>query len=459
MIKVTAKPFRSHFGRPRLVELDHIGFPRFHSYRHWFNPFAFYIFATGLFLLGGIFQRTSLIVGLTLITCGVYLYFSARRLAMSLALVRHNIKKQWVETEVATVVVEVRNQGGLSVQGLVVEDHFGPSLKSKVRWATSSTVLPFSRLRFEYTRPCDGGMGTHCVGPLEVTVSDALGVFQFRVFDDEELEVEVLPKVEHLPGLMVKGSPLSPLYGYYDVAQRGFSVNFSGIRPYSPGDSLRHLAWRLSARTGTMLVKEFERAVNSEVTLVVDLNPDIHLGVKSQSTWEYARDVSLGLLSQQLEMNNSVRLISNHFFSEMGRGEDHLHYLCHEVAQWDPQLLSDEPELMRWGHSGELLRRTAHLLRSGSTLIYLTPYQRQEFGEAREVLKSLWGEGVEVFVVFIDVNSFVGSLVKKLGWINLAEVASCRGVLDEIRALARMGIASYQICSGEPLGRGFFKDA
>lgn len=96
------------------------------------------------------------------------------------------------------------------------------------------------------------------------------------------------------------------------------------------------------------MVKEFERSVNSEVTVILDLNPEVHLGIKSQSTWEYGRDAALGIMSRQLEMNNSVRLVSNHFFSELGRGEDHFHYLCREVLKWSPEHLTEDESLMRW---------------------------------------------------------------------------------------------------------------
>lgn len=455
MIKIAAKPFRSYFVRHHLVDLDHIGFPPFHSYRHLMNPFIFYFFITFLFLLGGLFHRTSLILGLTLLMCGIYLYVSAWRLAKSFVMNRQTLKAKYVEGESVDVVIHIKNKGGIPVQGFVIQDNFGPSVRSRVRLVTTESIKAPSHIRMQYTRICDGGMGSHKVGPLEVSISDVLGVFQFLVVEDTESEIEILPKIESLPQISIRGSPMSTLYGHYDVAQRGLSVNFSGIRPYSPGDSLRHVAWKLSARTGNLLVKEFERAVNCEVTLVLDLNPEVHLGVKSQSTWEYARDVTLGILSQQYELNNSVRLISNHFFSEMKIGEDHLHALCLEVSKWDPEVLASDASLMRWGKGGQLLRRSAQLLTRGSTLIYLTPYHRNIFQEAREVLKVMWAEGIEILIVLVDTNSFVAPLVRKLGWAHLAETAACQGIAEEMKGLRAMGFPVYRVVCGEPLAKGF----
>lgn len=235
MIHVVAKPLRSYFARPASVDLDHVGFPPFHAYRHLLNPFTLYMGLTGLFLFGGLFQRTSFLIGLTLIICGIYLFLSARSAAHSLVIQRLPIKPQYVEGEEVQVIVEVRNRGGFPVHGLVINETFTAALRSQVRLAMPRTLPAHSHLRLQYLRQCDGGMGHHDVGPLEATVTDVLGVFRYLVVEDTLVELEILPRIEPLPELVFRGSPHSTLYGYYDVAQRGLSVNFSGIRPYSPG--------------------------------------------------------------------------------------------------------------------------------------------------------------------------------------------------------------------------------
>lgn len=99
--------------------------------------------------------------------------------------------------------------------------------------------------------------------------------------------------------------------------------------------------------------------------------------------------------------------------------------------------------------------RTSTLISRGSTLVYISPYHKLEFAKAREVLKHLSGEGIDIHIVFIDANSFVAPLVRKLSWAHLAEVGYCRGVEEEMGELRKMGFTSYQIKCGEPLARGF----
>jgi len=62
--------------------------------------------------------------------------------------------------------------------------------------------------------------------------------------------------------------------GYYSGQHRspwrGASVEFADHRPYTHGDELRHLDWRLYGRSDRFFVKQFEAETNLTVTLALD---------------------------------------------------------------------------------------------------------------------------------------------------------------------------------------------
>src|SRR5882672_9458614 len=58
--------------------------------------------------------------------------------------------------------------------------------------------------------------------------------------------------------------------GLHRSPYHGFSVEFTEYRPYSTGDDLRYLDWRLYARSDRYYVKKFEDETNLRCHLLVD---------------------------------------------------------------------------------------------------------------------------------------------------------------------------------------------
>jgi uncharacterized protein (DUF58 family) len=63
----------------------------------------------------------------------------------------------------------------------------------------------------------------------------------------------------------------------------GFSVEFTEYRPYSPGDDVRFLDWRLLARSDRHYVKRFEDETNLRCHLVVDRSRSMAYGSRGYS--------------------------------------------------------------------------------------------------------------------------------------------------------------------------------
>ena len=50
----------------------------------------------------------------------------------------------------------------------------------------------------------------------------------------------------------------------------GFTAEFSQHRPYRPGDDLKHLDWKVLARTDRLYTRQFSETTNLSVMLVLD---------------------------------------------------------------------------------------------------------------------------------------------------------------------------------------------
>jgi uncharacterized protein (DUF58 family) len=54
----------------------------------------------------------------------------------------------------------------------------------------------------------------------------------------------------------------------------GRGPEYLGVREYRPGDSMRHVHWPSTARTGTVMVREFEQETTRRIAIVVDASRD-----------------------------------------------------------------------------------------------------------------------------------------------------------------------------------------
>ena len=81
--------------------------------------------------------------------------------------------------------------------------------------------------------------------------------------------------------------------GFYNGLHRspfhGFSVEFSEYRPYSTGDDLRSLDWKLFARTDRYYIKKFEDETNRRCYLILDQSRSMAFGSLEYSKIDYAQ--------------------------------------------------------------------------------------------------------------------------------------------------------------------------
>ena len=71
-----------------------------------------------------------------------------------------------------------------------------------------------------------------------------------------------------------------------DGRNRGYGMEPRGIREYASGDSLRHVHWPSTARTGKLQVKEFDTGFNTSLRVLVQLTRGTEAGVDDETTLE-----------------------------------------------------------------------------------------------------------------------------------------------------------------------------
>ncbi|HMK07992.1 MAG TPA: DUF58 domain-containing protein, partial [Anaerolineales bacterium] len=142
--------------------------------------------------------------------------------------------------------------------------------------------------------------GVFSLGVWDVILGDPFGLFHVRQRYREPREVTVFPSLAALPA----GTTRHRTRGDRSVLRQPLpaeTVSAMTTRPYSPGDSLRRIHWRTTARHDELYVRTFEPEAASAMWLILDLDKKVHFGHGTESSLEKMIMAAAGLASWLLD--------------------------------------------------------------------------------------------------------------------------------------------------------------
>lgn len=266
--------------------------------------------------------------------------------------------------------------------------------------------------------------GLFTLGPTTLRSGDPLGIYTLEISSPQTTQLMVTPPIVPLPEIEVaaggyagEGRPRP------DALERTASA--ASVRQYLPGDSLRWIHWRTTARRGSPYVRLFEGAPAGDWWIILDLDGGAQAGHDQESTEEYGVVLAASLADRGLSQGRGVGLAVNS-----------------EDMAWLPPR---EGEGQRWEilralalvapgkrPLAELLARMRPLFGRYASLIVITP--AVEGAWIQELLPLVW-LGASPTVLLLDRDTFSGPEAARSG--NPAA-----GVLGEL------GLQHYTIPCG-----------
>ena len=92
-----------------------------------------------------------------------------------------------------------------------------------------------------------------------------------------ELDRNLLSELKRIE-LRTRRSLNTDLMGSYRSAFRGTGLSFSELREYQPGDDVRHIHWKVTARSNKTCVKTFDEDRQLSIFLGVDISRSMEFG-------------------------------------------------------------------------------------------------------------------------------------------------------------------------------------
>ena len=99
------------------------------------------------------------------------------------------------------------------------------------------------------------------------------------------------------------------LLGKYRSAFRGSGVEYADLREYSPGDDIKHIHWKASARSNSVYVKSYQEERQLRIVIALDTSPSMTLP-SSGLTWSKATEFCALLGALTLKANDLFGLMT-----------------------------------------------------------------------------------------------------------------------------------------------------
>jgi uncharacterized protein (DUF58 family) len=148
--------------------------------------------------------------------------------------------------------------------------------------------------------------GGRLVGDLRMRARDPLGFFTYREDARHQLPLRVYPRPEALRRLLRPAE--TQVFAGNEVSRlKGDGIEFADIRPFVPGDRVRRVNWRASARRGELHVNEMRPERNADVVVFLDTFTD--LAGDSGTSLEMAVRAAAALVDGYLRRRDRVGLV------------------------------------------------------------------------------------------------------------------------------------------------------
>jgi uncharacterized protein (DUF58 family) len=233
------------------------------------------------------------------------------------------------------------------------------------------------------------------VGEIWLRARDRVGLVRYEGRIDRKRPLRVYPTPERLRRLLAPaktqattGSEVAPV--------RAEGMEFADTRPFVPGDRVRSVNWRATARRNALVVNERHPERNADVVIFLDSFAEAR--TSDQGTFEHAVRAAATLVTGFLERRDRVGLVA---FGGVLRWLQPGGGLVQRYRLVDALLETGVEFSYAWKDVGILPART---LPSGSLVVALTPLLDERSVSA---LVDLRGRGHDLVVLEVSPDAHV----------------------------------------------------
>jgi uncharacterized protein (DUF58 family) len=149
--------------------------------------------------------------------------------------------------------------------------------------------------------------GGYALGRVFLRALDTFALVRWEEAFDRRSPLKVYPR-EELIRSVLRPSETQVFTGNHVAREKGEGIEFADLRPFVPGDRVRRVNWRASARRGELWVNEHHAERNADVVLFLDAFAE--LGEPGSGTLDDALRAAASLAARYLRQKDRVGFVS-----------------------------------------------------------------------------------------------------------------------------------------------------
>ena len=258
-----------------------------------------------------------------------------------------------------------------------------------------AALLWYRSVRWTCTVACTK-RGFYPFGPLETTSGDMFGLYSRSMAWNTRQSIIVYPTI-----FPVRGVPIPPLHpmGNSRTKKRIFQdpTRTIGVREYRPGDSLKNIHWKASARTQGLQVKVFEPTALFKIAFFLGVDTFLQEGSFKEEDFELGINAAASIACDIADHGVPAGLFANTRLADTGQAvgippsgdRRQLGNILEALAKTTPS----------WSAAfGPFVEKERRSLKAGTTLVLVIARPPEDFPA---LLLSLRQSGYPLLVLLI----------------------------------------------------------
>lgn len=175
--------------------------------------------------------------------------------------------------DIYEITIEVTNLSRLPIFYCAIHDTPSPLnvFGSGARFCIS--LKPKRKIYLSYN--VSGNIrGEFFIGPLVLETADPLGLFKVEIIEEKKCKALIIPAKRDIQQKLTQGNPQGSIIvnekKYEDLSL------YRSIRDYQPGDEIKRINWKASAKYNKLFTNEYQNSINAPVFIYLEMDLSLY---------------------------------------------------------------------------------------------------------------------------------------------------------------------------------------